>query len=69
MDYACLFGRLSDPQMDVSPSTIWKGAWHEGTYNEASPFETSRLTMVMKPGRTLNPTSVRRLLVNLNQRR
>ena len=46
-------------QMDVSPSTIWKGAWREGSYNEASPFEDSRLTMVMKPGRFLDPSSVR----------
>ena len=51
--------------MDVSPSTIWRGAWQEGTYNEASPFETSRLTMVMKPDRALNPSSVRKFACNL----
>lgn len=45
-------------QMDVSPSTIWDGSWRQGAFDKTSPFETSRLTMVMKPGRTLDLTSV-----------
>eukprot|EP00904_Undaria_pinnatifida_P005045 jgi/Undpi1/1670/HiC_scaffold_11.g05060.m1 len=54
--------------MDVSPSTIWKGAWREGSYNEASPFEDSRLTMVMKPGRFLDPSSDEDLFVRISKR-
>lgn len=45
-------------QIEISPSTIWEGEWRQGSFDDPSPFETSRLTVVMKPGRTLVHGSV-----------
>lgn len=45
-------------QLHVSPSTLWDGAWKQGVYDEHSPYEDSRLTVVMKSGRNLAPADV-----------
>ncbi|CAM9881544.1 unnamed protein product [Ascophyllum nodosum] len=50
------------------PSTVWKAAWREGVYNQLSPFETSRLTMTLKPGRSLGPALDEDLFLKISKR-
>ncbi|CAM9546733.1 unnamed protein product [Ectocarpus sp. 8 AP-2014] len=54
-------------ELDISPSTLWRGAWEQGVYDEHSPYEGSRLLMVLKPGRTLDPDSDEDMFVRISK--
>ncbi|CAM9180492.1 unnamed protein product, partial [Hapterophycus canaliculatus] len=55
-------------ELDVSPSTLWRGAWEQGVFDEVSPYENSRLRMVLKPGRILDPKSDEDVFVRISKR-
>ncbi|CAN0335073.1 unnamed protein product, partial [Pylaiella littoralis] len=55
-------------ELEVSPSTLWLGAWEQGVFDEASPFETSRLRMVLRPDRTIDPESEEDVFMRISKR-